>query len=119
MKMHIVICKHEGEPVTATIASAIGDRGIYLLGATGEAGMKQKSAYLSQWQMILWLRERGCHWYDLGGIDPENNPGVYHFKVGMSSVDVSHIGQYEVSGNIMSSISVRYAEKYRGKRRET
>ena len=68
MKMHIVICKHEGQPVTATIGSAVGDTGIYLLGATGEMGMKQKSAYLSQWKMILWLQERGCRWYDLGGI---------------------------------------------------
>ena len=116
MKMHIVICKHEGEPVTATIASAIGDRGIYLLGATGEAGMKQKSAYLSQWQMILWLREKGCHWYDLGGIDPEKNPGVYHFKVGMSSADVSHIGQFEANTSTMSSFAVGFAEKIRGSR---
>jgi lipid II:glycine glycyltransferase (peptidoglycan interpeptide bridge formation enzyme) len=116
MKMHVVICKHEGEPVTATIVSAIGDRGIYLLGATGEAGMKQKSAYLSQWKMILWLCERGCRWYDLGGIDPENNPGVYHFKVGMSSVDVSHIGQYEANMSTMSSLAVGLAEKFRGAR---
>jgi lipid II:glycine glycyltransferase (peptidoglycan interpeptide bridge formation enzyme) len=111
MKMHIVICKHEGVPVTATIGTAIGDRGIYLLGATGEAGMKQKSAYLSQWRMILWLKERGCRWYDLGGIDPENNPGVYHFKVGMSDTDVQHIGQYEVSSNAVSSLAVGLAEK--------
>lgn len=111
MKMHIIICRHEGEPVTATIGSAIGERGIYLLGATGEAGMKLKSAYLSQWKMILWLRERGCRWYDLGGIDPENNPGVYHFKVGISSTDVNHIGQYEACKSAMSSLVVGLAEK--------
>jgi lipid II:glycine glycyltransferase (peptidoglycan interpeptide bridge formation enzyme) len=118
MKMHIVICNYEGQPVTATIGAAIGDRGIYMLGATGDIGMKQKSAYLSQWKMIAWLKERGCRWYDLGGIDPENNPGVYHFKVGMSGLDVSHIGQYEVCNNIVSSIAVRCAEKYRDKLRE-
>lgn len=116
MKMHIVICKHEGEAVTATIGSAIGDRGIYLLGATGEVGMKQKSAYLSQWKMILWLRERGCRWYDLGGIDPENNPGVYHFKVGLSSMDVYHVGQFEENTSTMSSLVVGIAEKIKGAR---
>jgi lipid II:glycine glycyltransferase (peptidoglycan interpeptide bridge formation enzyme) len=111
MKMHIVICKHEGQPVTATIGSAVGDTGIYLLGATGEMGMKQKSAYLSQWKMILWLQERGCRWYDLGGIDPDNNPGVYHFKVGMTGADVRHIGQYEVRSSAVSSLAVGFAEK--------
>lgn len=115
MKMHIVVCRNEGEPLTATIGSAIGGRGIYLLGATGEAGMKQKSAYLSQWRMILWLRERGCRWFDLGGIDPESNPGVYHFKVGMSSMDVSHIGQYETNTNILSSTIVKAAERLKRK----
>ena len=102
--------------MTATIGSAIGDRGIYLLGATGETGMKQKSAYLSQWKMILWLHERVCRWFDLGGIDPENNPGVYHFKVGMSSMDVSHIGQYEANTSTISSLAVGLAEKFKGSR---
>jgi lipid II:glycine glycyltransferase (peptidoglycan interpeptide bridge formation enzyme) len=111
MKMHIVICNYDGQPVTATIGAAIGDRGIYMLGATGDMGMKQKSAYLSQWKMITWLKDRGCRWYDLGGIDPDNNPGVYHFKVGMTSSDVQHIGQYEVSSNAVSSLAVGLAEK--------
>ena len=111
MKMHIVICNYDGQPVTATIGAAIGDRGIYMLGATGDIGMKQKSAYLSQWKMITWLKDRGCRWYDLGGIDPENNPGVYHFKVGMTGADVRHIGQYEVSSNAVSSLAVGLAEK--------
>jgi len=52
----------------------------------------------------------------LGGIDPENNPGVYHFKVGMSSADVSHIGQFEANTSTMSSLAVGIAEKIRGAR---
>lgn len=113
MKMHIIICMHEGKPMTATIGSAIGERGIYLLGATGEEGMKQKSAYLSQWKMIQWLQERNCRWYDLGGINPEQNPGVYHFKVGISSLDVRHVGQFEVGTSILSSLAVSLGEKIR------
>ncbi|MCX5704158.1 MAG: peptidoglycan bridge formation glycyltransferase FemA/FemB family protein [Candidatus Omnitrophica bacterium] len=97
LKMRIIVCEYEGVPVTAAVVSAIGNTGIYLLGATGDLGLQLKGAYLSQWLMIQWLQARGCRWYDLGGINPKNNPGVYHFKAGLSGMDVCHIGQYEFS----------------------
>jgi lipid II:glycine glycyltransferase (peptidoglycan interpeptide bridge formation enzyme) len=103
LKMRIIICKYGGEPVTATIGSAIGNTGIYLLGATGDKGLQLKGAYLSQWLMIQWMKEKGCHWYDLGGIDPENNPGVYHFKSGLSGIDIHHIGQFSECTNMLSA----------------
>jgi lipid II:glycine glycyltransferase (peptidoglycan interpeptide bridge formation enzyme) len=103
LKMRVIICEYEGEPVTATIGSAIGNTGIYLLGATGDKGLQLKGAYLTQWLMIRWMKEQSCHWYDLGGINPEKNPGVYHFKAGLSGTDKSHIGQFELCQNILSS----------------
>ncbi len=111
LKMRIHVCEFEGKPVTATLVSAVGDSGIYLLGATGDEGLKLKGAYLSQWLIIQWLKKRGCRWYDLGGINPEKNPGVYHFKAGLSGKDVCHIGQYELCDNPISSFSVKFYEK--------
>lgn len=113
LKMRIVVCEYESKPVVATIMSAIGDTGIYLLGATGDKGLNLKGAYISQWLMIKWLKERGCKWYDLGGINPEKNPGVYHFKVGLSGKDVSHIGQFEICRDLKSSFSVKLFEKFK------
>jgi lipid II:glycine glycyltransferase (peptidoglycan interpeptide bridge formation enzyme) len=110
LKMIILICEFEGKVLTATIISQIGNTGIYLLGATGDEGMKMKGAYLSQWRMIEMMKERGCLWYDLGGIDPANNPGVYHFKSGISRREVCHIGQFEISQNNISSLLVKGAE---------
>lgn len=106
LKMKIIICLHEGEPVSATIGSAIGNTGIYLLGATGDRGLQLKGAYLSQWIMIQWMKDKGCRWYDLGGINPDKNPGVYHFKAGLSGTDVYHIGQFEISQNRLSKLAV-------------
>ena len=110
LKMIILVCEYEGKALTATIGSLIGDRGIYLLGATGNEGMKMKGAYLLQWRLIEIMRERGCKWYDLGGIDPDNNPGVYHFKSGISRREASHVGQFEISQNIISNLFVKGAE---------
>ena len=66
-----MVCEYEGEPIAVSICSAIGDTGIYLLGASGDKGMNLNGSNLLQWQMIEWLKEQGCHWYDLGGINPK------------------------------------------------
>ena len=115
LKMRIIICLYEGEPVTATIGSAIGNTGIYLLGATGNKGLQLKGAYLSQWLMIQWLKDQGCRRYDLGGINPDSNPGVYHFKAGLSGRDVQHLGQFEISQCQLSKSIVTSIEGLRNR----
>jgi lipid II:glycine glycyltransferase (peptidoglycan interpeptide bridge formation enzyme) len=102
-RMRILICEDKGIPVAGLVASAMGDSAIYLLGATSDAGLNAKGAYLLQWTMIQWLRENGIRWYDLGGINPEANPGVYSFKRGMSGVDVCQINPLVESGSVVST----------------
>lgn len=111
LKMKILICQYEGKALTATIGSMIGDTGIYLLGAMGNEGMKMKGSYLLQWRLIEMMKEAGCRWYDLGGINPDDNPGVYHFKAGLSGKEVFHIGQYEICKNSINLTLVGMAEK--------
>jgi lipid II:glycine glycyltransferase (peptidoglycan interpeptide bridge formation enzyme) len=109
-KFKILVCKHEGVPVGSIICSAMGDTGIYLLGATDDDGLNTKGAYLLQWTMIKWLKENGFRYYDLGGIDPEMNPGVYHFKRGLSGEDVSRIAPLESCESLFSSICMKVAD---------
>lgn len=90
-RMRVLICSAGGEPVAGLVGAALGDTGVYLLGATSEEGMKSKAAYLLQWRMMEWMKSRGIRWYDLGGINPELNPGVYHFKKGFGGLDVRYV----------------------------
>lgn len=106
-RMQVLICEDNGVPVAGLVASAMGDSAIYLLGATSDDGLKSKGAYLLQWAMIKWLKERGIRWYDLGGIDPERNPGVYHFKKGFSGADVTQIDPLVACDSLVSSTVVR------------
>ena len=106
-RMHVLICEQDGIPVAAVVASAMGDSAIYLLGATSDSGLNAKGAYLLQWTMIQWLKENGFRWYDLGGIDPEGNPGVYSFKRGFSGVDVCQLTPLVACDNAVSSAVVR------------
>lgn len=106
-RMQILICEDRGIPVAGLVASAMGDSAIYLLGATSDAGLNTKGAYLLQWTMVRWLKENGIRWYDLGGIDPEGNPGVFSFKRGLSGLDVCQINPLVESGSAVSSAIVK------------
>ena len=106
-RMQILICEQGGVPVAGIVISAMGDSAIYLLGATGNDGLNAKGAYLLQWTLIQWLKEKGFQWYDLGGIDPEGNPGVYSFKRGLSGSDLSQLTPLVACNSVVSSAIVR------------
>jgi Acetyltransferase (GNAT) domain len=105
-RMRILICEQAGVPVAGVVASAMGDSAIYLLGATSDEGLNAKGAYLLQWTLIQWLKENGIRWYDLGGIDPEGNPGVYSFKKGLSGADVFQLTPFVACNSVVSSAIV-------------
>ncbi len=108
-RMHVLICQDKGTPVAGIVVSAMGDSAIYLLGATSDAGLNSRGAYLLQWNMICFLKENGTKFYDLGGIDPEGNPGVYQFKKGFSGADVCQIPPLVASRSVLSSAMVNVA----------
>lgn len=106
-RMRVLICEQAGVPVAGLVASALGDSAIYLLGATSDDGLTAKGAYLLQWTLIRWLKENGVRWYDLGGIDPEGNPGVYTFKKGLSGADLHQLTPLVTCNSVVSSAIVR------------
>jgi lipid II:glycine glycyltransferase (peptidoglycan interpeptide bridge formation enzyme) len=116
LKMTIMLCESDAEPVSAVVCTAIGDTGIYLLGATNDKGRTLQASYLVQWRLIEWLKGRGYRWYDLGGIDPEKNPGTYHFKAGLSGKlgkEVHYLGQFDGCQSLLSSFLVKVGDQLR------
>ncbi len=107
-RMYVLIAQNRGGvPVAGLVASAMGDSAIYLLGATSDDGLESKGAYLLQWTLIKWLKQTGIKQYDLGGIDPEVNPGVYHFKKGFSGSDVCQLAPFIKSSSALSAVMVK------------
>lgn len=103
-KMRIFLCIHEDQPVAGVVCSAMGNSAIYLLGASTDAARKLQASYALQWAVIQWLKQRGIRYYDLGGIDPAENAGVYAFKRGLSGEDVSHMYPVAACENFLSKI---------------
>lgn len=116
LKMRIMVCEFEGEPICSIICSAIGDTGIYLLGATANKGLNLYGSNLLHWRMIGWLKDQGCKWYDLGGIDPIMNPGTYQFKRGLAGKtgkDITRINRVETYNNVRSHLLTMFINNTR------
>ena len=103
-RLRILICERDGVPVAGLVFSAMGDSGIYLLGATSDGGLDARGGYLLHWIAIQWLKQNGFHSYDLGGISPERNPGGYQFKRGLSGTDVCHLTPLVACNSILNSV---------------
>jgi hypothetical protein len=116
LKMRIVIVSHEGRPCAGAIYSALGDTAVYLFGATDETGMKLSASYLVQWEVLRALKAGDVRRYDLNGIDPENNPGPYHFKLGLAGktgAAVTFAGQFQAVAPSIGNYSLLLADKAR------
>jgi lipid II:glycine glycyltransferase (peptidoglycan interpeptide bridge formation enzyme) len=119
-KLRVFVALEDGQPAAGAICSAMGHRGVYLFGATGRRGMKNKASYLLQWQAIQWLRERGCRLYDLHGANAEANPGVYAFKRGLcgkNGREVAMLGYFEawqgLRGRLLMDVAERANERFK------
>jgi hypothetical protein len=116
LKMRIVIARHEGRACAGAIYSALGDTAVYLFGATDEAGMRSSASYLVQWTIIQELKALGIPNYDLNGIDPELNPGVYGFKKGLAGKygrEVTFIGPLQKVRHPLQNYPFLFAARLR------
>ncbi len=82
-KLRIYIAEHEGEALSAAIATNIGGELFYVYGASSNNKRNLMPNYAMQMEMIRWGLETGCSSYNFGGVlnlDPNN--GLYKFKIG-------------------------------------
>ncbi len=113
LRMTILMCMSKGQPVSGLIFSTIGNRGIAILSATGNKGLKLYGSYLLRWRMLEKLKQSGCVFLDQGGIDKQLNPGGYAFKSGMGGYESSYISQFDSYNSEMKYCCLRCGEKLR------
>lgn len=103
--LQILIATKDGQDAAVHLLSCLGDTAVYLFGASNDIGRATKAGYWIQWQAILTAQDQGCRWYDLGGVDPDTNPGGFRFKSRMGGADVSAHGPYCLqSSGVLSPI---------------
>jgi hypothetical protein len=115
-KMRVVLCKADGQICAGAICSALGDTGIYLFGATNDLGMKTCASYLVHWKILEWVKAQGCQSYDLNGINPVSNPGVYQFKLRLAGAhgrEVHLLGGFDAYPGTTTRTLIVIAEWFR------
>ncbi len=113
-KLMVFVALDEGKPAAGVICSAMGHRGVFVFGATGSSGMRNKASYLLQWRVVEWLRERQCRVYDLHGSNAETNPGVYAFKMGLcgrNGGEVEMLGHFDAGAGIRTRVLMTSADR--------
>lgn len=114
----VKLVESEGQLVAGHVASVLGQTSVALLVASNQLGNDLKASYLLHWSTLIEAKERGCSWYDLGGIDPERVPGVYQFKRLIRGIDLTAQGPFEFHPSRIRAEVTRFAEKmYRTLRR--
>ncbi|MCG7851176.1 MAG: peptidoglycan bridge formation glycyltransferase FemA/FemB family protein [Methanosarcinaceae archaeon] len=112
-KLAIFVCQSEKKPIAILVGSALGDIGMELIAATGNAGLELRGSYLLRWKMIEYLKENDCNFYNLNGINLKRNPGGYQFKSGLcgkNGLAVEYLGIYEACTNPLSYIIAKIGD---------
>ena len=98
-KMNAIVAYHDGEPLTVDVTSYLGDTALGIFQASSEKGLRLRSSYLAWWEALKAAKRAGMKRYDLGGIDPDENPNVYRFKSRMGGTESFHIGVFDSCSN--------------------
>lgn len=85
----------EGNLLALRAAGIIGDTAMDLLAAAGAAARKLYATHATLWALLNDCSRRGLHTYDLSGVDPKGNKGVYDFKHGTGAELVTCLGEWE------------------------
>lgn len=94
---HLVLlrCEDEnGDLVALRGCLIIRDRACDYLAATTARGRELRCSNKVFFELLKECRKRGVRFYDLGGIDPHENPGVYEFKRGTGARAVECLGEW-------------------------
>lgn len=83
----------ENQPVAGMVIVQHGYFAEYYVGWFGSLGRKLNAGNFLYWKATVAMKERGCHWLDLGGYSSLDK-GYSRFKSGMQGTDYQLCGEY-------------------------
>ena len=98
LKQNILLYRCDDEQgVLASLygCAVVGNRAWNMFAVTSERGRDLRASYATFWELIRHCRRIGVQHYDLGGIDPIQNPGVYNFKKGTGAAPLEYLGEWD------------------------
>lgn len=94
-EQHLVLrALRQGEPIAGLCVARHWTAATYLLGWVGAEGRSHRANYFLLWESIVRLKDQGVSWFDLGGINEEDTPGITSFKLGLNGHPYELVGEY-------------------------
>ena len=85
---------HEGKPVAGQMYIKHGNTSTYLVGWNSTSGRKMYLHNWLIWNAILLMKSENISYFDLGGVDKVNTPGIAKFKLGVKGRNFSLVGDW-------------------------
>ena len=115
-KNHLLVFRCDddlGQPLAIRGALIFGDRAWDIFAAVSPQGRKQYASYVTAWALFNHCAETNVKNYDLSGVDPIHNKGVYDFKHGTGATEIKYVGEWDCGTPIFVKPIVGRLLKYR------
>ena len=106
----LLLARYEGQVAAGALALRCGRSVHYMWGASDRSFAKQRPGEAVQWAMIEWALQRQCITYDLEGIVPDPNSGVYAFKRRMGGAEIDLPGKEAFQLSTRGALALRVAQ---------
>jgi len=100
----------DGVLVSAALMVRFHQRAGYLVGASvpsTHASFQRGASNLIQWTALQWAQAAGAVTYNLEGLDPAGNPGVFHFKDRMGGRTIHQKGTWVRTGLSVTTMAAQ------------
>lgn len=96
----LLLAHHDGDLLAGIVVFHMGDKAIYMYGASSNEKRNLMAPYLLQWEGMRWAKSEGAAIYDLWGIpdrleESEDLWGVYRHKRGYGGEIVRYVGAFD------------------------
>ncbi len=82
---------HENKPISCIAITIHGNTAAYRVGWNTENGRAYNAHYLLLWQALLISKERNLKYFDIGGLLPDDAPGITKFKKGLGGQEFHYV----------------------------
>lgn len=109
----IFCCELNGKLIGIRAAIIQHKKAWDFLAATSPVGRKYYASHQLFWTLLMECKNQGIQYYDLSGIDPKNNTGVYNFKKGTGATQIEYIGEWEWASSGLVRYFANFVIKYK------
>jgi peptidoglycan pentaglycine glycine transferase (the first glycine) len=110
----VFLTKYEGQYLSGAFCFILGNKCVYVYGASSNEHRNVMPNYGMQWAMIAWAKEQGCSLYDFRGVSPKKKTdeepsteggaedhlqGLNRFKEGFGARYVEYVGEFDLVYN--------------------